>query len=131
MKWYLAALKKYAVVDGRAHRTELWVFTLLNALAVALLWLLCAVTLRLAGPSPEQGLLLLLLPLTALAYMAAAAIPMLAAQVRRLHDTNRSGWWALLWLAPGPGWILLLVWNLLPGTTGTNRFGPMPRMWDA
>ena len=124
MKWYLAALKKYAVVDGRAHRTELWVFTLLNVLVVALLWLLYAVTLRLAGPSPEQGLLLLLLPLTALAYLAAAAIPM-------LHDTNRSGWWALLWLAPGPGWILLLVWSLLPDTTGTNRFGPMPRMWDA
>ena len=30
----------------------------------------------------------------------AAALPLLAAGARRLHDTNKSGWWQLLGLAP-------------------------------
>ena len=51
----------------------------------------------------------------------------IAFTVRRLHDTNRSGWWYLLNLVPVVGLILLFIWTVLtPGTPGTNRFGPSP-----
>jgi uncharacterized membrane protein YhaH (DUF805 family) len=50
-------------------------------------------------------------------------IPGLSVQVRRLHDTDRSGWWMLIGLIPLVGAIALLVFNCLPGTDGSNRFG--------
>ena len=32
MNWYLEAFKKYAVFDGRAHRTEFWLFSLFSSM---------------------------------------------------------------------------------------------------
>jgi uncharacterized membrane protein YhaH (DUF805 family) len=52
-------------------------------------------------------------------------IPYVAVAVRRLHDTNRSGWWLLLVFVP-LGNIVLLIWFCAPSTSGPNRFGPMP-----
>ena len=43
--------------------------------------------------------------------------------VRRLHDTDRSGWWVLIGLIPFVGGIVLLVFACLPGTPAPNRFG--------
>jgi uncharacterized membrane protein YhaH (DUF805 family) len=42
--------------------------------------------------------------------------------VRRLHDTGRSGFWLFLFLVPFGG-IAILVFYLLEGTRGPNRFG--------
>jgi len=50
-------------------------------------------------------------------------LPTLAVAVRRLHDTDRGGWWILLGLIPLVGWIILLVWYCSKGTDGPNRFG--------
>ncbi len=47
----------------------------------------------------------------------------LALAVRRLHDIDRSGWWLLIGFIPFVGGIVLLVFSLLPGTRGPNRFG--------
>jgi uncharacterized membrane protein YhaH (DUF805 family) len=52
-------------------------------------------------------------------------MPYVAVAVRRLHDTNRSGWWLLLVFVP-LGNIVLLIWFCAPGTSGPNRFGPRP-----
>ena len=52
--------------------------------------------------------------------------PLLATLVRRLHDTDRSGWWILLGLVPLIGIIVLIVWYATEGTRGDNRFGPIP-----
>jgi uncharacterized membrane protein YhaH (DUF805 family) len=46
----------------------------------------------------------------------------LSMAVRRLHDTGRSGWWWWLYFLPVIGWITLLVFYLLPGTPGRNRY---------
>jgi uncharacterized membrane protein YhaH (DUF805 family) len=51
-------------------------------------------------------------------------LPALAFIVRRLHDTDHSGWWVLLLLVPLIGFIVLLVWCCRRGTVGPNRFGP-------
>ncbi|HXT09538.1 MAG TPA: DUF805 domain-containing protein [Roseiarcus sp.] len=53
-------------------------------------------------------------------------IPTLAAAARRLHDTDRSGWWQLLAFVPLIGWIVLIVWFATSGTPGANRFGAQP-----
>ena len=44
--------------------------------------------------------------------------------MRRLHDTDRSGWWLLIGLIPVIGWIVLVYWYASEGTPGTNQFGP-------
>src|SRR5215204_5898732 len=54
-------------------------------------------------------------------------IPTLAVTVRRLHDIDRSGWWILIGLVPLIGVIVLLVFALLDGTPGDNRYGPNPK----
>lgn len=54
-------------------------------------------------------------------------IPSLAVAIRRLHDTDRSGWWLLIGLVPLIGAIVLLVFYLTDGTRGPNRFGPDPK----
>jgi uncharacterized membrane protein YhaH (DUF805 family) len=54
-------------------------------------------------------------------------IPSIAVQVRRFHDQDRTGWLILLGLIPYVGGLIVLVFMCLPGTRGTNRFGPDPK----
>ena len=94
---------------GRASQSAFWWF----ALAAFI------IELALGGISDRSavlgGILYLVIGLPiALAYIALA--------VRRLHDTNKSGWWWWIGLVPFIGWIVLLVFYLLPGTPGPNRF---------
>jgi uncharacterized membrane protein YhaH (DUF805 family) len=62
--------------------------------------------------------------LTALTYALDAVFFLLglAVQIRRLHDTNRSGFWLLLDLTVIGG-IVVFIFTLLPGTPGPNKFG--------
>ena len=55
-------------------------------------------------------------------------LPWWAVQFRRLHDTDRSAWWALLFLIPFIGWLIIIVFNCQAGTPGENRFGPDPEL---
>jgi uncharacterized membrane protein YhaH (DUF805 family) len=50
-------------------------------------------------------------------------VPSLAVSIRRLHDTNRSGWTLLILLVPIIGSVVVLIYDLLPGTPGANEFG--------
>ena len=50
-------------------------------------------------------------------------VPQIALAVRRLHDFNQSGWWAVLLFVPGVNLIFLLALMVIPGTEGENRFG--------
>jgi len=58
--------------------------------------------------------------------MLAMLVPWLAVTVRRLHDTDRSGWWLLILFVPLIGQIILFVFLVTGGTRGPNRFGPDP-----
>ena len=119
MNWYLVALKKYAVFAGRARRKEFWLFVLFNTLiAVAL-----AVIDMLTGTFDEDVGLGLFSGL----YAVAMIVPSIAVAVRRLHDTDRSGWWYLLVFLPVIGGLVILVFMCLDGTLGSNRFGPNPK----
>ena len=54
----------------------------------------------------------------------ALLIPLLAVGCRRLHDSNKSGWWQLFLLIPVAGWLVLIIFFIMPGDADDNRFGP-------
>lgn len=56
--------------------------------------------------------------------VAGLLLPLFSVGARRLHDSSHSGWWQLLALIPVAGWLVLLIFFLLPGDEDENRFGP-------
>src|SRR5271169_4721736 len=126
MEWYLAVLKKYAVFDGRARRKEYWFFALINTLIIIPLTILGLVLLVITSTNgSDAALLLLIVPL--LIYSLFIILPSIAVTVRRLHDTNRSGWWYLITFIPWVGSAILFVFTVLDGTPGPNQYGPDPK----
>ena len=119
MSWYLQALKKYAVFGGRSRRMEYWYFVLFNIIVSIVLGVIDGL-LGTSGSYAGAGLLSGI-------YGLAVLIPSLAVTVRRLHDTDRTGWWILIALVPLIGVIVLLVFALLEGTPGDNQYGPNPK----
>ncbi|MET0531317.1 MAG: DUF805 domain-containing protein, partial [Microvirga sp.] len=93
--------------------SEYWFFTLFTVLASLATSLVDNVVL--------SGMPILN-SITALAFL----LPGIAVSVRRLHDTDRSGWWMLLLFVPLVGAIVLIVWFCMRGTIGQNRFGADP-----
>lgn len=112
MNWYLTVLKKYAVFDGRAGRQEFWFFFLFNLIVVIVLGFID----KMLGSAGFLGLI----------YALAVLLPNIGVSIRRLHDTNRSGWWLLLSFIPLIGAIVLLVFMALEGTPGANQYGEGP-----
>ncbi len=98
MQWYLSVLKNYVGFSGRARRKEYWMFTLINAIVGAIINVI-------------QLILGLELPYLSMLYLLATFLPVLALAIRRLHDTDRSGAWALLFFVPFIGWLVLLVFS--------------------
>ena len=122
MKYYLEVLKKYAVFSGRAGRAEFWWFFLINSLIIVGLIFLQITLSSVVGRSAVANLAISMLSVV---YWLAILIPSLAVTVRRLHDSNLSGWWLLISFVPFGG-IVLLVFYILASTPGANRFGPNP-----
>ncbi|MEZ7827275.1 MAG: DUF805 domain-containing protein, partial [Aquiluna sp.] len=58
-----------------------------------------------------------------LIWILVTILPALAVLVRRLHDTDRSGWWALIGLIPLVGGVVLFVFSVLDSTAGENQYG--------
>jgi uncharacterized membrane protein YhaH (DUF805 family) len=125
MSQMLEPLKKYAQFSGRARRSEFWLFALFIFIVEIVYMALLGVVggFNASGPS---GLALALMGLFSLAFLG-VIIPSLAVTFRRLHDTDRSAWWLLISFIPGIGGLVLLVFYLLPGTNGPNKFGPDPK----
>jgi uncharacterized membrane protein YhaH (DUF805 family) len=119
MDWYLEVLKKYAVFGGRARRKEYWYFTLFNFLAFFMLTFIDSV---IGSFNYEAGIGLL-----GGIYSLAVVIPAIAVSVRRLHDTDRSGWWLLIELIPVIGTIVLLIFMVQDSQPSENQYGPNPK----
>lgn len=102
--------------DGRIGRRSWWLWG--AAVMIGMAMYLTAV-LRIAGVAKDTADLLVNLLLL---------WPALAISVKRWHDRDKPGWWALIAFVPVIGWIWLLVENgLLRGSDGANRFGDVPR----
>jgi uncharacterized membrane protein YhaH (DUF805 family) len=143
-------LRKYVDFNGRARRSEYWwfvLFTVLVGIAAGILDAILWPGIR----GADEG------PLAALSSLA-LLLPSLAVFVRRLHDFDRTAWWALFFygaliatafsagigIAAGATAVTLvsvllllgicvwaIVWMAMPGTSGPNRFGPDPLDRDA
>ncbi len=169
LQFALEPLRKYSTFSGRASRAEFWWYSLAIVVLVAVLWFGVVRSALIAAANNGQATTLA----TALfggvglfAFVAGLAVilPTVAVQVRRLHDTGRSGWWVggyyllylvyvlaalglmgamasgaesaastglvmligLLGLAIFAYFVVLLVFFILPGTKGPNRYGPDP-----
>ena len=109
MYWYFEVLKKYAVFSGRARRKEYWTFNLFNII----IYFMALLVDSLGG----MGVFVTL-------YSLAVAIPSIAVVVRRLHDTNRRGWWLLISLIPLIGGLIVLIILIQDSQPEDNQYGP-------
>ncbi len=119
MNWYLQVLKKYAEFNGRARRKEYWMFFLFSFIISIVLMIIDRITGTFSahmGAGMLGGL-----------YGLATLIPGLAVTVRRLHDTDRSGWWVLIFLVPLIGLIVFIVFMALNGNASENKYGSDPK----
>jgi uncharacterized membrane protein YhaH (DUF805 family) len=165
MEYMFLPLKRYAEFSGRSRRMEYWMWVVFQILIAIAFWVLMMVTVGTAMMSTARGnpagimaaggaamIIWAIMMLVWLAFL----IPGLAVAVRRLHDTNRTGWWIL---SPLAGYVLmfvgagmaangssaggalaavggiaalvlalvLVVFMLLEGTKGPNKYGPDPK----
>ena len=112
--WKKVVLENYANFDGRARRAEFWWYFLANLLISIAFNIVDAVI----GLGMGAGIGVL-----GLIYSLAVLVPGLAVGVRRLHDTDKSGWWLLLVLIPIVGIIVLIVFWATDGQPNVNQYG--------
>lgn len=119
----MTPLTRYAQFSGRASRSEFWWFQLFIVIISIPLYVLSFY----AGYTGSSTLALVVSGLSVVLWLV-FVLPCLAATVRRLHDTDRSGWWVLLAFVPFVS-LAVLVFLLLPSSPGDNRFGaPVPHV---
>ncbi|MCB8882321.1 DUF805 domain-containing protein [Acidisoma cellulosilytica] len=103
--WFLLAIKRYAEFQGRSRRREFWYFMLFHTIVSTFV---SAISVGIGNRLPSGILSLALI------------FPYFAVCVRRLHDTNRSGWWTLLPIAN------IIFWAQ-DSDPSANRFGRCPK----
>ena len=119
--------KKYATFPGRASRSEYWWWALVSIIISFVLNIIISTGAAMSsssslssnpqlGPGATFGMILLVI------WGLATIVPSIALTVRRLHDSNKSGWMALLGLIPFVGPIILLVFALLGPDPAGQRF---------
>jgi uncharacterized membrane protein YhaH (DUF805 family) len=118
MNWYREVWRKRLEINGRAGRREYWIFALYN-----FIFAVCAALLdNIFGTNFTDlpyGFLYFL-------YLLTVLIPSLTVTIRRLHDTDKSGWMLLLLLIPFIGTIWIFILTVLKGDPNDNKFGPSP-----
>lgn len=152
MEWLVLPFKRYAEFTGRSRRREFWMFQLFNVVITLLIF----VPATMIAPSTSNSQVrsgdagfsasanfqtdfagnpvsMALVSIYGV-YVLAALVPGIALTVRRFHDQNKSGWWYLALAVPSlipflgliPAFALL-VFMIVPGTDGGNRYGPDPK----
>ncbi len=115
MNWFIKVLKQYADFNGRARRTEYWMYTLFYVIFSVAAQILDS-ALGLATLEDGNGPIYLILSLGLL-------IPSIAVCVRRMHDLGKSGWY-----------IIIPIYNIIlaatNGQVGENQYGPDPKNPD-
>ncbi len=117
--WTKLALSRWQDYQGRSRRREYWYFYLSSMIVGFAAQLLISFLIPVLG----NAICTLLLFLVGIAIF----IPYLAVLIRRLHDTGKSGWWALLNLLPLIGAIILIVFTVQDSQPGSNQWGANPK----
>jgi uncharacterized membrane protein YhaH (DUF805 family) len=120
-----AGFDNYVNFNGRASRPAYWWWVLFGVLVTLVTRVLDGligsniVSTNQFGTEVSTGII------TSLAGLA-LLLPSISVLVRRLHDTDRSGWWYWIVLIPILGWLVLLFFLVSAGTPTANRYGPPP-----
>jgi len=118
-------LRNWLVYRGRASRSGYWWFILFQeivSVASCVVFFVMAASTSPATPSAPVAVLFLIIAVLFVVAAIYLGLAELALLVRRLHDSGRSGWWVLIGLVPLVGAIMLLVFTLIEGTPGPNRY---------
>jgi uncharacterized membrane protein YhaH (DUF805 family) len=105
--------------SGRASRSEFWWFYLFIVIVGTILSLIASAT----GADSSSGIGVNIITFIIYVILVLAS---LSVSVRRLHDSNKSGWLVLLNLLCCIGPIILIVFWVQPSTEGDNSYGPRP-----
>jgi len=119
MKWYIKVLKQYIDFNGRARRTEFWMYTLFQFLILFFMGFILGDLSSIIN-FPELEYLVLF-------YLIGILPPTFAVIVRRLHDLGKSGWMLLVLFVPFIGNIWFIVLMATNGQSGSNRYGKDPK----
>ncbi len=113
----------YTNTEGRASRSAYWWVILYQCIVMIPLAFLAGYGIGIHSSA-----------LTVIGYVLigifwlANIVPAITLSVRRLHDTNRSGWWYLINLVPYIGSIWFFILTILPSTPGENNYGYQPEI---
>ncbi|HMT47630.1 MAG: hypothetical protein RL702_2202 [Pseudomonadota bacterium] len=125
LDWMLMPYKRYADFSGRSRRKEFWLFQLFVFIVYFVLMIVAGMGMSSMTVDPETGAvsgggLSSVMSIVVMLFWVATIIPLIAVQVRRCHDQDKSGWFILV---PIYGFVLMFI----EGTRGPNRFGPDPK----
>ena len=116
--------KRYRDFRGRSRRSEYWfiqLFLVVTNIAVAI------IDLALMGWDVDRFIANGGGGIVGLVWILVTIVPAVAVLVRRLHDTGKSGWWALVGFLPLVGAVVLLVFTVTDSSPGENKFGLSPK----
>ena len=114
MEWYLKVVRdNYANFNGRARRKEYWMYFLFHSIFAFAIMVFDAFI--------EAEFVIYFI------YIIIFLFPSLAVGIRRLHDTDHSGWWLLFGAVPLVGPLTVFVFTCLDSTPGSNKYGPNPK----
>ncbi len=115
---------RFADFKGRSRRSEYWyvqLFLVVTNLAVA------GIDLALMDGDVDRFIANGGGGIVGLIWIFATIVPALAVLIRRLHDTGKTGWWALVGFIPFVGAIVLLVFTVTDSSPGANKYGTSPK----
>lgn len=99
--------------DGRVNREVFWLGNIVMGLLAFLI----------AMPKiHEETGAIVMSPLFPFAFLP-ALWAQIALSVKRLHDRNLTGWFAVVFAVPFVGFIAFFIIGLMPGDPGPNQFG--------
>jgi len=116
--------KRYRDLRGRSRRSEYWfiqLFLVVTNIAVAI------IDLALMGWDVDRFIANGGGGIVGLVWILVTIVPAVTVLVRRLHDTGKSGWWALVGFLPLVGAVVLLVFTVTDSSPGENKFGLSPK----
>jgi uncharacterized membrane protein YhaH (DUF805 family) len=115
---------RFADFKGRSRRSEYWyvqLFLVVTNMAVA------GIDLALMDGDVDRFIANGGGGIVGLIWIFATIVPALAVLIRRLHDTGKTGWWALVGFIPLVGAIVLLVFTVTDSSPGENKYGTSPK----
>lgn len=112
VNYYADAMRRYFDFEGRASRTQYWLF---SAVYLGILFIAALIDISIDENQRDPDTFF------TSAVLLTHLVPSIAISVRRLHDINKSGWHLFLALIPLVGFIVVLIFMCTP--TQTNE-GP-------